>query len=63
MQLYFKNNIIEQNLINVYNVYNLFFNNYNNVINRDNLNNIIEQTLRMQSKSIIIKNFNLYYFL
>jgi len=63
MQLYFKNNIIEQNLINVYKVYNLFFNNYNNVINRDNLNNIIEQTLRMQSKSIIIKNFNLYYFL
>ncbi len=62
MQLYLKNNIIEQNLVNVYNVYNLFFNSYNNIINKDNLN-AIEQVLCIQSKSIIIKDFNSYYFL
>ncbi len=62
MQLRLKNNIIEQNLINVYNVYNLSFDNYNNIINKDSLN-IIEQALRIQSESIKIKNFNLHYFL
>ncbi len=62
MQLCFKNNIIEQNLINVYNVYNLSLDNYNNIINKDNLD-AIKQALRMQNKSIIIKNFNLHYFL
>ncbi len=62
MQLCFKNNIIEQNFVNVYNVYNLFFDNYNDIINKDNLN-AIEQTLRMQDESVIIKNFNLHYFL
>jgi hypothetical protein len=46
MQLCFENNIIEQNLINVYNVYNLSLNNYNNIINKDNLNPI-KQTLYM----------------
>ena len=62
MQLRFKSNIIEQNLINVYNVYNLSFDNYNNIINKDSFD-AIEQTLRMQSESVIIKDFNLYYFL
>jgi electron transfer flavoprotein alpha/beta subunit len=46
MQLHLKNNIIEQNFVNVYNVYNLSFNNYNNIINKDNLN-AIEQALRI----------------
>jgi hypothetical protein len=46
MQLCFKNNIIEQNLINVYNVYNLSLDNYNNIINRDNFD-AIEQILCM----------------
>ncbi len=55
MQLRFKSNIIEQNLINVYNVYNLSLNNYNNIINKDNFD-AIEQALRMQNKSIIIYN-------
>jgi hypothetical protein len=62
MQLHFENNIIEQNLINVYNVYNLFLNNYNNIINKDSFD-AIEQTLRIQNKNIIIRNFNLHYFL
>ncbi len=62
MQLRFKNNIIEQNLVNIYNVYNLFLDNYNNIINKYNLN-AIEQILRMQSESVIIKDFNLHYFL
>jgi transposase-like protein len=62
MQLRFKNNIIKQNLVNVYNVYNLSLNNYNNIINKNNLN-AIKQILRMQNKSIIIRNFNLHYFL
>jgi len=62
MQLRFKNNIIEQNLVNIYNVYNLFLDNYNNIINKDSLN-AIEQILRMQSESVIIKDFNLHYFL
>jgi hypothetical protein len=62
MQLCFKNNIIEQNFINVYKVYNLSLNNYNNIINKNNLNEI-KQTLRIQDKSIIIKDFNLHYFL
>ncbi len=44
------------------NVYNLFFDNYNDIINKDNLN-AIEQTLRMQDESVIIKKFNLHYFL
>jgi hypothetical protein len=62
MQLRFKNNIIEQNLVNIYNVYNLFLDNYNNIINKYSLN-AIEQILRMQSESVIIKDFNLHYFL
>ena len=62
MQLRFKSNIIKQNLVNIYNVYNLFLNNYNNIINRDNFD-AIEQTLRTQSEIIIIKDFNLHYFL
>jgi len=62
MQLRFKNNIIEQNLVNIYNVYNLFLDNYNNIINKDSLN-AIEQILRMQSESVTIKDFNLHYFL
>ena len=62
MQLRFKNNIIEQNLVNVYNVYNLSFDNYNNIINKDDFN-AIKQTLRMQSENVIIRNFNLHYFL
>jgi len=62
MQLRFKSDIIKQNLVNVYNVYNLFLNNYNNIINRDNFD-AIEQTLRIQSEIIIIKDFNLHYFL
>jgi len=62
MQLCIKDNIIKYNFVNVYNVYNLFFNNYNNIINKDNLN-AIEQTLRIQDENIIIRNFNLYYFL
>ncbi len=61
MQLRFESNIIKQNLVNVYNVYNLSLNNYNNIINKDNLN-AIEQTLRMQDESVIIKDFNLHYF-
>jgi hypothetical protein len=40
MQLRFKSNIIEQNLVNICNIYNLSFDNYNNIINRDNLNTI-----------------------
>ncbi len=62
MQLRFKNNIIEQNLVNIYNVYNLFLDNYNHIINKDSLN-AIEQVLRMQSESVIIRDFNLHYFL
>ncbi len=62
MQLRFKNNIIKQNLVNIYNVYNLFLDNYNNIINKDSLD-AIEQVLRMQSESIIIRDFNLHYFL
>jgi len=62
MQLGFENNIIEQNLVNIYNVYNLFFDNYNNIINKDSLN-AMKQTLRIQNKNVIIKNFNLHYFL
>jgi len=62
MQLRFKNNIIEQNLVNIYNVYNLFLDNYNNIINKYSLN-AIEQILRMQSESVTIKDFNLHYFL
>ena len=62
MQLRFKNNIIKQNLINIYNVYNLSFDNYNNIINKNSFN-AIEQILRIQSKSVTIKNFNLHYFL
>jgi len=62
MQLRFKNNIIEQNLVNIYNVYNLFLDNYNYIINKDSLN-AIEQVLRMQSESVIIRDFNLHYFL
>jgi hypothetical protein len=62
MQLRFENNIIEQNLVNIYNVYNLFFDNYNNIINKDSLN-AMKQTLRIQNKNVIIKNFNLHYFL
>jgi len=46
MQLYFKSNIIELNLVNVYNVYNLSLNNYNNNYNKNNLYTI-EQTLRI----------------
>ncbi len=46
MQLRFKNNIIEQNLINIYNVYNLFFDNYNDIINKNSFD-AIEQTLRI----------------
>jgi len=62
MQLGFENNIIEQNLVNIYNVYSLFFDNYNNIINKDSLN-AMKQTLRIQNKNVIIKNFNLHYFL
>ncbi len=62
MQLCFEDNIIEQNLVNIYNVYNLFLNNYNNIINKDSLD-VIEQALRIQNENVIIKNFNLHYFL
>jgi hypothetical protein len=62
MQLCFKNNIIEQNFINIYNIYNLSLDSYNNIINKNNLN-AIKQALRMQNKSVIIKDFNLHYFL
>ncbi len=40
MQLYLKDNITKQNLINIYSVYNLSLNSYNNIANRDNLNAI-----------------------
>ncbi len=62
MQLCLKSDIIKQNFINVHNIYNLFFDNYNDIINRDSLN-AIKQKLRMQNKNVIIKKFNLHYFL
>jgi len=62
MQLRFKNDIIKQNLINIYNVYNLFFSSYNDIINKDSLD-AIEQTLCMQNENVTIKDFNLHYFL
>ncbi len=62
MQLQLRNNIIKQEFINIYKVYNLIFNSYNNIINRDNLNTI-KRALDIQEKSVIIDNFNLYYFL
>jgi len=39
----------------------LFSNNYNKIIDKNNLL-IIKLTLRMQNKSVIIRNFNLHYF-
>ncbi len=62
MQLHFMNDIIKQNLVNVYNVYNLSLDNYNNIINKNNFD-AIEQTLGMQNENVIIRNFNLHYFL
>ncbi len=62
MQLRFANDIIKQNLINIYNVYNLFFNSYNDIINKDSFD-AIEQTLCMQNENVTIKDFNLHYFL
>jgi len=61
LQLYFDNNNIKINFINIYNVYNSSINSYNKIINKNNLL-AIKLTLRMQDRNIIIRNFNLYYF-
>jgi len=61
LQLYFDNNNIKNNFINIYNVYNSSINSYNKIINKNNLL-AIKLTLRMQDRNIIIRNFNLYYF-
>ena len=42
-------------------MYNLFLINHNETLQRKSFF-ILKQTMRMQSESIIIKNFNLYYF-
>jgi hypothetical protein len=61
LQLYFDNNNIKNNFINIYNVYNSSINSYNKIIDKNNLL-AIKLTLRMQDRNIIIRNFNLYYF-
>jgi len=61
LQLYFDNNNIKNNFINIYNVYNSSINSYNKIIDKNNLL-AIKLTLRMQDRNIIIRNLNLYYF-
>ena len=48
-------------LMNVHEVYNSFSVNHNEVLQRKNFF-VLKQTVRMQNKNIIIKNFNLHHF-
>ena len=46
--------------MNVYKIYNTFLINYNKIMLK--IFFILTQTLRMQNKNVIIKNFNLHHF-
>ena len=45
--------------MNVYELYNSFLVNYNEILQKEIF---LKQTVRMQSESVIIKNFNLHHF-
>ena len=47
--------------MNIYKVYSLSLINHNKILLKENFF-ILKQALRMQSKNIIINDFNLYYF-
>ena len=69
LQLQQRENKIQKNLkyihnvksMNVYEIYNSLSVSYNEILQRKSFF-ALKQTVRMQNKNVIIKNFNLHYF-
>ena len=62
LYLYSDNERNKNIIFYVYNIYNLLLINHNEINNKENLSEV-KAIINMHEKSVIIKNFNLYYLL